>query len=152
MITISLSKVRLIRESNHRYDVASKKICGPKDAADVINAVLDLEHEAQEVVAEIVLDNKNNVMGVLEVTRGSINSSIVHCREIFRGAILHNGASIILAHCHPSGEIRPSKEDITVTEQVIKAGKVLDIPLLDHIIIGRGRYASLKQDGYVIFR
>ena len=73
--------------------------------------------------------------------------NIAHCREIFRGAILHNAASIILAHCHPSGEIKPSHEDIDVTQRVKKAGQILDIPLLDHIIIGHHRFTSLKEKG-----
>ena len=147
MITISVSKIKLVRESNHRYDFESKHIHRPQDAADIINAVLDLEHEAQEVLAEIILDNKGKVAGVMEITRGSISASIAHCREIFRGAILHNAASIILVHCHPSGEIQPSNEDIDVTQRVKKAGQILDIPLLDHIIIGHHRFTSLKDKG-----
>jgi len=147
MITISVSKIKLVRESNHRYDIDNRYVHGPQDAADIINAVLDLEHEAQEVVAEIILDNQGKVTGVMEVTRGSINSSISHCREIYRGAILHNAASIILAHCHPSGETNPSREDIDITQRVKKAGQILDIPLLDHIVIGHNRFTSLKEKG-----
>lgn len=147
MITISVSKIKLVRESNHRYDLESKHIHGPQDAAGVINAVLDLEHEAQEVLAEIILDNQGKVAGVMEISRGSVSASIAHCREIYRGAILHNAASIILAHCHPSGEIKPSHEDIDVTQRVKKAGQILDIPLLDHIIIGHHRFTSLKEKG-----
>lgn len=147
MITISVSKIKLVRESNHRYDINNKSIRTPEDAVNIINAVLDLENEAQEVLAEIILNNKGKVAGIMEISRGSINASIAHCREIFRGAILHNAASIILVHCHPSGEAEPSREDIATTHRVQKAGRILDIPLLDHIVIGDHRFTSLKSQG-----
>lgn len=147
MITISVSKIKLVRESNHRYDIDKKTVRTPENAVTIINAVLDLENEAQEVLAELILDNKGKVAGIMEISRGSINSSIAHCREIFKGAILHNAASIILVHCHPSGEANPSREDIAVTHRVQKAGRILDIPLLDHIIIGHNSFTSLKNQG-----
>lgn len=146
-ITISISKIKLVRESNHRYDIKTRSIHDPEDAVRIINAVLDLENEAQEVLCEILLDNQNNVVGVMEITRGSINASVCHPREVFRGAIMHNAASIILFHNHPSGMVEPSREDISVTERIKKAGKIMDIPLLDHIIVGNGTHTSLKQKG-----
>lgn len=146
-ITISISKIKLVRESNHRYNFQTRSIHDPEDAVRIINAVLDLENEAQEVLCEILLDNQNNVVGVMEITRGSINASVCHPREVFRGAIMHNAASIILFHNHPSGMVEPSREDISVTERIKKAGKIMDIPLLDHIIVGNGTHTSLKQKG-----
>lgn len=147
MITISVSRIKLVRESNHRYNVEDKHINSPKDAVRIVNAVLDLEHEAQEVLAEILLDNKNKVAGIMEISRGSINSSIVHPREVFRGAILHNAAAIILVHNHPSGEVIPSREDKNVTRVIKDAGAIVDIPLLDHIIVGsNGNYTSLARE------
>lgn len=136
MITISVSKIKLVRESNHRYNVGDKHLNSPEAAVEVINTVLDLEHEAQEVLAEILLDNRNKITGIMEISRGSLNSSIVHPREVFRGAILHNAAGIILVHNHPSGEVIPSREDLKVTKMIKDAGDILDIQLLDHIIIG----------------
>lgn len=149
MITVAVSKIKLVRESNHRYEIEGREISSPRKAVDIINAVLDLENEAQEVLAEIILDNKNKVTGVMEITRGSICASISHPREVFRGAILHNGAAIILFHCHPSGEVEPSEEDIGVTKTIKNAGRILNIPLLDHIIVGNGRFCSLKDRGYL---
>ena len=146
-ITISISKIKLVRESNHRYNFQTRTVHDPDDAVRIINAVLDLENEAQEVLCEILLDNQNNVVGVMEITRGSINASVCHPREVFRGAIMHNAASIILFHNHPSGMVEPSREDISVTERIKKAGKIMDIPLLDHIIVGNGTHTSLKQKG-----
>lgn len=150
MITISVSKIKLVRESNHRYNVGDKHLNSPEAAVEVINTVLDLEHEAQEVLAEILLDNRNKITGIMEISRGSLNSSIVHPREVFRGAILHNAAGIILVHNHPSGEVIPSREDLKVTKMIKDAGKILDIQLLDHIIIGsEGNYTSLARRGDV---
>lgn len=150
MITISVSKIKLVRESNHRYNVGDKHLNSPEAAVEVINTVLDLEHEAQEVLAEILLDNRNKITGIMEISRGSLNSSIVHPREVFRGAILHNAAGIILVHNHPSGEVIPSREDLKVTKMIKDAGDILDIQLLDHIIIGsEGNYTSLARRGDV---
>ena len=150
MVTISVSKIKLVRESNHRYNVGDKHLNSPEAAVEVINTVLDLEHEAQEVLAEILLDNRNKITGIMEISRGSLNSSIVHPREVFRGAILHNAAGIILVHNHPSGEVIPSREDLKVTKMIKDAGKILDIQLLDHIIIGsEGNYTSLARRGDV---
>lgn len=150
MVTISVSKIKLVRESNHRYNIRDKHANSPEAAARIINTVLDLEHEAQEVLAEILLDNKNKVTGIMEISRGSLNSSIVHPREVFRGAILHNAAGIILVHNHPSGEVVPSREDLKVTKRIKDAGDILDIQLLDHIIIGsEGNYTSLARRGDV---
>lgn len=148
MVTISVSKIKLVRESNHRYNVGDKHLNSPEAAVEVINTVLDLEHEAQEVLAEILLDNRNKITGIMEISRGSLNSSIVHPREVFRGAILHNAAGVILVHNHPSGEVIPSREDLKVTKMIKDAGKILDIQLLDHIIIGSdGDYTSLARRG-----
>ena len=146
-ITIPVRKIKLVRESNHRYDIPSKHIHGPEDAAHIINEVLDLENEAQEVFGAIYLDTKNAVLGVMELTRGSVNASIVHPREVFKGALLHNASSTIVFHNHPSGNSNPSREDIAVTHRLIKAGRILDIPVLDHIIIGNSQFLSLKEHG-----
>ena len=94
-----------------------------------------------------MLNTKNHIVGVMEVTRGTLDSSLVHPREVFRGAILHNAASIILCHNHPSGDSAPSREDMKVTERIKQAGKVLGIDLLDHVIIGNGEYTSIREEG-----
>ena len=144
-VTISISKVKLVRESSHRYDIASKRMSSPEAAAEAINAALDLQNEAQEVLGTLFLDTKNNITGVMEVTRGTLSASLSHPREIFKGAILHNAASIILFHNHPSGDVTPSREDLMITERIVKCGQILDIPLLDHIIIGYNNHYSLKE-------
>jgi DNA repair protein RadC len=87
------------------------------------------------------------VLATQTVYKGSLNSSMVRIAEIFRAAIEAPAAAIIVAHNHPSGDPSPSPEDIRVTKQIVEAGKLLDIELLDHLIIGNGRYISLKERG-----
>ena len=146
-INITFNKIILVKEATHRYNIP-KAIHGPEDAAYIANEVLHHEDEAQEVLVVLMLDTKNHVAGIHEISRGSASASIVHPREVYKPAILCNAASIILFHNHPSGDTAPSKEDISVTERIIKAGKLLDIPCLDHIIIGNYRFCSLKEKGY----
>ena len=146
-IEISIERVKLVRESSHIYSFSPREVSSPDVVADVINEVLDLNHEPQEIVCEIMLNTKNHIVGVMEVTRGTLDSSLVHPREVFRGAILHNAASIILCHNHPSGDSAPSREDMKVTERIKQAGKVLGIDLLDHVIIGNGECTSIREEG-----
>ena len=148
-IHISLNKIVLIKESAHRYNLDTRSIHGPEDPVHAINTILNLNNEAQEVLVTLMLNTKNSIVGIQEITRGSLSASIVHPREVYKAAILHNAASIILAHNHPSGSPSPSREDIAVTERILKAGKILDIPLLDHVIIGDPRFVSLKEKGII---
>jgi DNA repair protein RadC len=104
---------------------------------------------AEESMVMITLDTKNNITGLFTVSQGSLNSSIVHPREIYKRAILQNAASIIIAHNHPSGDTTPSQEDIAVTKRISEAGKLLGIELLDHIIVGDIGFCSLKERGII---
>ena len=97
--------------------------------------------------ARAVLDSQHRLERDITVTRGLLNSSLVHPREVFREAIAEGAAAIILVHNHPSGDPTPSPDDRAVTEQLVQAGKVLDIPVQDHVIIGRGRYISFAEAG-----
>ncbi len=148
-INITLNKIVLIKESSHRYNLKTRTIHGPEDAVHTINTILNLENEAQEVLVALLLNTKNNIVGIQEISRGSLSASIVHPREVFKAAILHNAASIILAHNHPSGHPSPSREDIAITERIAKAGKILDIQLLDHVIVGESIFVSLKEKGII---
>lgn len=94
-----------------------------------------------------VLDAQHRLERDVTVTRGILNSSLVHPREVFREAIAERAASVILVHNHPSGDPTPSPDDRAVTEQLVAAGRVLDIPVHDHVIIGRGRYTSFAEAG-----
>lgn len=94
-----------------------------------------------------ILDSQHRMERDVTVTRGLLNSSLVHPREVFREAIAARAASIILVHNHPSGDPTPSADDRVVTEQLVAAGRLLDIPVHDHVIVGRGRYASFAEAG-----
>ena len=109
----------------------------------------DMRGLKQEVLIGIALDVKNNVIAKREIYRGTLDASVVHPREIYHFAIEHQAASVIICHNHPSGDPTPSIEDRQVTKQLAKAGELMQIKLLDHIIIGDGNYVSLRQDGEI---
>jgi DNA repair protein RadC len=118
---------------------------GPRDVFEIFSQRLqDLPVEEFHVA---ILDSQHRLERDVTVTRGLLNSSLVHPREVFREAIAENAAAIILVHNHPSGDPTPSPDDRVTTEQLIQAGRVLDIPVQDHIIIGRGRYISFAEAG-----
>lgn len=120
-------------------------IRGPKDVHEIFGQRLqDLSVEEFHVA---ILDSQHRLERDVTVTRGLLNSSLVHPREVFREAIAENAAAIILIHNHPSGDPTPSPDDRITTEQLVQAGRVLDIPVQDHIIIGRGRYLSFAEAG-----
>jgi DNA repair protein RadC len=132
---------RAAREGRH--DGASVR--SPRDVAAYFAPRLeDLPVEEFHVA---VLDAQHRVERDVTVTRGILNSSLVHPREVFREAIAERAAAIILVHNHPSGDPTPSADDRIVTEQLVAAGRLLDIPVHDHVIIGRGRYTSFAEAG-----
>ncbi|MFO7889540.1 MAG: DNA repair protein RadC [bacterium] len=124
------------------------KINSPGDVYKIYAPLL--RDKRMEIFKVILLNSGNRIIRDVIITQGTINSSIVHPREIFKTAIDHLAAGIILLHNHPSGEKKPSLEDKRVTEQVFKAGKMLDIPVLDHIIIVRDSYYSFVENRLVI--
>ncbi|OEH84232.1 hypothetical protein BHU72_12575 [Desulfuribacillus stibiiarsenatis] len=119
----------------------------PEDGANYI--MDELRHLQQEVFVTLYLNTKNQVLSHERITTGSLNSSIVHPREIFKGALKRSCASIICIHNHPSGDPSPSREDIEVTKRLVSAGEILGIEVLDHIIIGDNTYYSLKEKGHM---
>jgi DNA repair protein RadC len=94
-----------------------------------------------------ILDAKHRLERDITVTRGILNSALVHAREVFRDAISERAAAVILVHNHPSGDPTPSPDDCTITQQLVSAGRLLDIPVQDHLIVGRGRYMSFVEAG-----
>lgn len=123
-------------------DTSIESIAGPEDVAALLD---DLRLERQEHLVAIYLDAKNVILRVATIHIGTANSSIVGTREIFREAVREGAVGVIVAHNHPSGDPEPSPEDIEVTQKIKEAGKLLDIPLLDHVIIGEKRWVSLQR-------
>jgi DNA repair protein RadC len=106
--------------------------------------LVDLPVEEFHVLA---LDAQSGVLRDLLVTRGLVNASLVHPREVFRGAIAEAASGMIVVHNHPSGDPTPSADDRAVTRQLVEAGRVLDLPVYDHVVVGRGRYVSFAESG-----
>jgi DNA repair protein RadC len=109
----------------------------------------DMRYYKKEYFKIILLDTKNKVIDIITISIGSLNSSIVHPREVFLEAVKKSSASIILLHNHPSGEVQPSREDINITQRLIEAGDIMGIKVLDHIIIGDGTYLSFKEENII---
>ncbi|MBI3537410.1 MAG: DNA repair protein RadC [Chloroflexi bacterium] len=117
----------------------------PEDAAKLL---ADMRASEQEVMRTVLLDTKNRVLATPTIYRGSLHTTVIRVTELFREAVRQNCAALILAHNHPSGDPTPSPEDIAVTREIVQAGKVLDIDVLDHVVIGAGdRFYSLKEHG-----
>ncbi len=118
-------------------------IHSPQEAA----ALLQYEMSAleQEHLRVLLLDTRNHVLDIVEVYRGSVNTSQVRVGEVFKAAIRRNATAILVAHNHPSGDPTPSAEDVAVTRALVQAGKLMDVEVLDHLIIGQGRFVSLKE-------
>ena len=152
MVNLSILNLKVVKEKEVNYDSnwVNKSIDAPEKVVDVAINVLELHERAEESFYIFTLDTKNQINGIFEVSRGSLSVSIVHPREVFKRALLQNANSIILLHNHPSGDPKPSKEDIDVTDRLIESGDLLGIRVLDHIIIGdENNYISLKQENLI---
>lgn len=120
-------------------------IHSPADAASLVQ--YEMSALEQEELRVILLDTRNRVLDISSVYRGSLNSSQVRVGELFKTAVRRNCAALIVVHNHPSGDPAPSPDDIAITRAIVQAGKLLDVDVLDHLVIGRGRYVSLKERG-----
>jgi DNA repair protein RadC len=119
-----------------------------KSPADVANLLLlEMGFLEQEQLRVVLLDTKNRVLGIPTIYVGSLNASVIRVGELFREAVRANCAAVIVVHNHPSGDPTPSPEDVSITRQIVEAGKLLDVDVLDHLIIGQQRYVSLKERG-----
>lgn len=145
MTNISIYELRLVKEGKEQYNV-EEKITDPETAVKIVNEIFDLENKAEEEMVMMTLDTKNKATGLFRISKGTINQTIVHPREIFKRAMLHNANSIMLFHNHPSGDLKPSQEDINVTNRLADSGRLLGIKVLDHIIISREGHLSLVRE------
>lgn len=123
--------------------IIRKEIFTPEDIAKIM--IPDLKHEKQEVIKTILLDTRNQVMKIVTNAIGGLNSSMIEIREIFKEPIKASAAKIVLVHNHPSGDVTPSPDDIKFTKKIINAGEIFGIEIIDHIIIGDGKFSSLKR-------
>jgi DNA repair protein RadC len=132
---------RLLVAAPHERPVVKS----PADAANLL--LMEMGPLEQEHLRTVIMDSKNHVLKVHTVYIGSVNTAVVRVGELFREAIRMNAPAIIVAHNHPSGDPTPSPEDVRVTHQIVDAGKLLNIDVLDHLVIGQQRWVSLKERG-----
>jgi len=117
----------------------------PADAANLVMAEMGLLD--QEHLRTILLDTKNRVIAIPTIYVGSVNTTMIRVAEVFREAIRRNCPSLIVLHNHPSGDVSPSPEDVAVTRQIVEAGKLMDVEVLDHLIVSQHKFVSLKERG-----
>lgn len=143
--TYEIVKIRQVREE---VNVPKKKITGPSDAAEI--ATHFIGDDDREIFLVMCLNTQNEVVAVHRCHVGSLNSSVVHPRDVFKSAILNNSFSIVVAHQHPSGMILPSDADKEVSKRLYDAGKLIGIEVLDSLIVNdAGRFYSLREKGYL---
>ncbi|HDX9655272.1 TPA: DNA repair protein RadC [Bacillus wiedmannii] len=135
------------RKKKWKFDFDHQQIKSPENAAEVARHYIG--DEDREVFFVICLDTKNNINAIHRAHVGSINSSVIHPREIFKCAILNNSFSVMFFHNHPSGDPTASPQDIEVTKRLKECGLILGVEVLDHIIIGKHRFVSLREKGYL---
>ena len=141
-------RVVLEKEVSMNYPMLSYAIKSPDDAATIGREFMHIHEKPEEYMYMICMNVKNKVIGVFEISHGTVNASLVNPREPFQKALLANAVSVIFMHNHPSGDCTPSREDIEVTKRLTEAGKIIGVEVLDHIIVG-DRYTSLKEKGYL---
>ena len=142
-----IAAIELGRRIASTGEEARPKISCPEDVAALL--LEEMRHLDREHFRCLSLSTKNHLLAIDPISVGSLNSSIVHPREVYKKAVVRSAAGVILVHNHPSGDPIPSGEDISITKRLIKAGETLGIDVLDHIIIGDNRYISLKEKGIV---
>lgn len=143
---VNIVSIKMVRDGSILY--GTRTISTPSEAAELGRRFIEDADREQLLVC--CLDTKNMPNSISIVSVGTLNSSLVHPREVFKVALLSNAASVILFHNHPSSDINPSSEDINVTKRLKEAAKILGVDMLDHIIIGgEGRFCSLKEKGII---
>ena len=123
--------------------IIRKEIYTPEDVAKIM--MPDLRNEKQEIVKTILLDTRNRIIKIVTNTIGGLNKNVIEIREIFKEPIKCSAAKIVLVHNHPTGDVLPSNSDIALTKKVLNAGEMFGIELIDHIIIGDGKFCSIKE-------
>ncbi len=122
---------------------ARRQITSPSDIANLL--LVEMSYLEQEHLRVVLLNTKNYVVGMETIYIGTVNSSNVRVAEVFKAAIRKNAVALIVCHNHPSGDPQPSPEDAAVTRQLVEAGRLFDVQVLDHLVIGQGRWTSMRE-------
>lgn len=143
---VDIVKIKMVKESSILY--AKRRINSPSDGVDLVKDFL--EGEDRECFLAVYLNTKNEPNSIHTVTIGTLNASLIHPRELFKVAINANSAGILLFHNHPSGDTKPSQEDISITKRLVEAGNIMGIKILDHCILGdNGEFYSFKENNLI---
>lgn len=143
------AQVKAAIELGRRLAIATPEERPALNSPDEAAAVVMYEMSAleQEHLRVLLLNTRNQLIRIVEIYHGSLNASLIRVGEVFRDAVRGNAAGIIVVHNHPSGDPSPSPEDVAVTRAIVQAGQLLDIEVLDHLVIGKNRYVSMKSRG-----
>ena len=142
-------KAVLEKEVSVNCPEVSRIMNSPDRLVILARSYLHLHEETEEYLYMVCLNTKLKMTSVFELSHGNVNSSVVGIREMFQKALLANAVNIVLMHNHPSGDPKPSRQDIDITKRAVEAGNILGVDVLDHIIIGNPGYTSLKDKGYI---
>jgi len=137
----------LAKRENLETEEESFDIKNPEAVFKVISS--SIKNKAKEHFKLILLNSRNKKIGISPVSTGTLTTSLVHPREVFKDAITHSAASVILAHNHPSGDPEPSEDDLKITKKLVESGKILGIEVIDHIIIGKNNFYSFREKGLI---
>lgn len=144
LTALRIKAAMILGKKVFEHEEIQPAISCPDDAYQILRP--RLAHLMHEVLSVMVLNTKSKVVRIDDLYRGTVNASPVRCAEVFRSAVQLNGVGIIVAHNHPSGDPTPSKDDIHLTKSLFTSGKVLDVELMDHLVIGNGKFVSMKQE------
>lgn len=136
-------RIELVKDGQVTFPLNDQSLKGPYDLATAARAVA--QRFDREVFLTLYLNRKHVVTGIEIIAVGTLDQTLVHPREVFKGALLHNAAAVALAHLHPSGDPTPSQEDHRLTDKLLKAGEVLGITVVDHVVIGDPGHVSLRE-------
>lgn len=143
----TIYEIQRIRQVIKEETVEKNIIRTPEDGAKIARKFIG--EDDREIFFVMCLNTKNKVVAVHRAHVGSLNASIVRPADVFKAAILNNSASIVVCHQHPSNNCSPSYEDVRITARLVEVGRMIDIDVLDHIIIGGSNFVSLKEHGYI---
>lgn len=146
MLQVDGVEVRLVRSPVSEYD-STAKLNTPERVFEVLRPLY--EGLTREVVRAVYMNSTAGIIGTAIVSMGTADQSLVHAREVFGPALVIGATRVILVHNHPSGDLTPSPADVALTKDMKKAGKILDIELLDHVIMGDNSYSSMREGGFV---
>jgi DNA repair protein RadC len=142
---VQIISLKMVKECSLKY--LAEKIPGSSAAAEIAKKFL-ADADREHFIA-MYLDTRNTITAIHTISIGTVDSSLIHPREVFKGALLSNASALIIAHNHPSGNVVPSEKDIKVTKILKKAGEILGIKLLDHIIVGEKNHMSFSSEGLI---